>query len=96
MLQRSLSQPDRVVPTKSNTPIAANKLAPCTSGMPWSTQAGIRCVPINPLVDAPHTKKLPASSQKSRERSPSRSARIAVVAGLPWLEMAGGAPGSDP
>src|SRR5256885_12604639 len=32
-------------------------------------QAGIRWVPIKPLVLAPHTKKLPARIQNSRERA---------------------------
>ena len=33
--------------------------------------AGIRCVPTNPLVLAPQTKNVPASSQNQPERSPS-------------------------
>jgi hypothetical protein len=35
------------------------------------------------LVEAPQMKKLPASSQKSRDRNPSRNASSAVAAGLP-------------
>ena len=38
--------------------------------------AGMRCVPMRPLVDAPQMKKVAVSSQKSRERTPSpRAAR---------------------
>jgi hypothetical protein len=37
--------------------------------MSCSTEAGIKCVPISPLVLAPQIKKLPISSQKSRERA---------------------------
>ena len=36
-------------------------------------------MPIRPLVDAPQMKKLPASSQKSRDRNPSRSVRNAMA-----------------
>ena len=48
---------------KLNTPMVASTLAPATSEMPLSMQAGIRCVPISPLVEAPQTKNVPASSQ---------------------------------
>ena len=51
-------------------PIAASKPAARTSGMPWSPHAGTKCVPIKPFVLAPQMKKLPDSSQKSRERAP--------------------------
>ncbi len=70
------------MPTRSNTPIAASRLAASTSGMPWSMQAGIRWVPISPLVLAPQTKKLPPSSQKSRECRPARRAWMARTAGF--------------
>ena len=39
--------------------------------MPASKQAAIRWVPISPLVLSPQMKKVPNSSQKSRERDPS-------------------------
>jgi hypothetical protein len=35
--------------------------------MPWSIEAGIRCVPINPFVVAPQMKKLPVRSQNVDE-----------------------------
>ena len=41
--------------------IEASRLAAMISGMPLSMQAGIRCVPISPLVEAPQTKNVPAS-----------------------------------
>ena len=65
---RSESQPEPVVPTMSKMPIMASRLAALTSGMPASTQAGIRWVPIRPFVLSPQTKKLPNRSQKSPDR----------------------------
>jgi len=44
---------------------------------------GNECVPIRPFVLAPQMKKLPPSSQKSRVRKPSRSARNVLRNGLP-------------
>ncbi len=67
----------------SKMPITASRLAAVTSAMPWSTEAGIRWVPINPLVVAPQMKKLPASSQKAPEPTASRRPWIAVAKGLP-------------
>ena len=45
----------------------------------------MRCVPIKPLVLAPHTKKVPASTQNAGDRTATRSAAIGVkaVAGAP-------------
>ena len=57
--KRSVSQPEPVVPTMSKTPITASS-SPPPRGMPCSIEAGIRCVPIRPLVLAPQMKKLPA------------------------------------
>src|SRR5919201_55875 len=74
---RSVSQPERVVPTRSKTPMAASMPAAVTSGRPCSTEAGIRWTAIRPTVVAPHTAKLPASSQKSRTRAPSTSVAMA-------------------
>ena len=48
----------------SKTPISASSDAAGTSPIPWSCAAGIRCVPIRPVVDAPQMKKLPVRSQK--------------------------------
>ena len=67
----------------SKMPITASRLAAVTSAMPWSMEAGIRCVPMRPLVDAPQMKKLPARSQKSRERTPRRRPLKALTIGLP-------------
>jgi len=98
---RSESQPLPVVPIRSKIPITASRPAARTSGMPWSMHAGTRCVPTSPLVVAPQTKKLPASSQKSGLPALSRSTRSALASGC-WREgtkagMSGGAPyGSRP
>ena len=62
--------------------MSASRLAARTSGMPWSCAAGMRCVPMRPLVDAPQMKNVAVSSQKSRERTPSPSAARATRAGL--------------
>src|SRR2546423_357449 len=54
-------------------PRRATALAAVTSVKPCSTAWGMRCVPTRPLDVYPHTKKLPARSQKSRVRVASRS-----------------------
>ena len=75
----------------------ASRFAPAIAGMSWSTQAGMRWVPISPVVEAPHTKRLPDSSQKSRERSsPTPRAESAARIGLPLLGTATLAPRSSP
>lgn len=38
--------------------------------MPWSLAAGMKWVPISPLVVMPQIAKLPASSQKAGTRAP--------------------------
>src|ERR1700694_859946 len=81
--KRSVRYPDTSVPTTSKTPITASRLAAVTSAIPWSIEAGVRWVPIRPLVEAPQMKKLPARSQKSRERTPSLRPRNALTIGLP-------------
>src|SRR5258708_7077561 len=48
----------------------ARRLAAVTSGIPWSIEAGIRWVPMRPLVLAPQMKNDPASNQKLRFRAP--------------------------
>ncbi len=65
--------------------MVASRLAAVTSAIPWSIDAGIRCVPMSPFVEAPQMKKLPPSSQKSRERTPMRRPRNALPIGLPVL-----------
>ena len=72
----------------SKTPITASRLAAVTSAIPWSIDAGIRCVPMSPLVDAPQMKKLPPRSQKSWERTPSRNPAKALRIGLPVVSGA--------
>ena len=51
--------------------------------MPWSPQAGMKCVPIKPLVLAPQMKKVPKRSQKSRCRAARARAPNAVDTGFP-------------
>src|SRR5205807_1625144 len=43
-------------------------------GIPWSCAAGMKCVPISPLVVAPQIANAPASSQKVPVREAWRSA----------------------
>ena len=80
---RSVSQPDAIVPATSKSPTSASRLAATVIGMPWSCAAGMKCVPIRPLVVAPQMAKLPASSQKTRVRDASTRARTATAALLP-------------
>jgi hypothetical protein len=74
---------------KLNIPITASMEAAAVAAMPASEQAGIRCVPISPLVEAPQMKNVPASSQKSRFPDASAKARNAVAIGLPVARGAG-------
>ena len=64
----------------SKIPISASSGADRTGGMPTSWHAAIRCVPISPLVLAPQMKKVPASTQKARVRTPRASARSGAIA----------------
>ena len=50
-------------------PISASSCAERTAGMPTSWQAAMRCVPMRPLVLAPQTKKVPASTQNALVRA---------------------------
>jgi hypothetical protein len=79
----------------SKNPTVASKLAAVTSGIPWSIAAGIRCVPMRPLVEAPQMKKLPARSQKLPEPAPSRSPCKLVAMGLEVV-VGGGAISMEP
>ena len=82
------------VPTRSKTPIIASSPAAATSVSPWSTAAGIRCVPISPLVVAPQMKKLALNSQNVRDpEAYTRPSPIAVRNGFPFA--AGGAMSSS-
>src|SRR5215468_11005836 len=87
---RSLSQPEPAVPAMLNMAMATRSQAPVSAGMPLSMQAGIRWVPISPLVEAPQQKKLPASNQKSRVRAASASVRNDSQMGLPDAAAATG------
>ena len=77
-------------------PIVARIPAARTSGMPWSMQAGMRWVAMRPFVLAPQTKKVPARSQKSREREARASVRNASTAGLPGRRVMTGSPSDAP
>ncbi len=85
-----MSTPDAVVPMMSNTPMRASRLAAATGATPWSWAAGRKCVPMSPLVLAPQTKKLPASSQKVPLCADSRSPAKATATGLPVAASDGG------
>src|SRR6202158_6129615 len=63
-----------MVPKKSNTPMAASKLAALTCGTPKSRHIGIRCTWIRPLVLAPQMKNVPNRIQNTRVFAASRNA----------------------
>ncbi len=65
---------------KSNTPIMASSPAAFTSGTPKSTQNGMRCGWISPLVLAPQMKKVPARTQNTRVFAAWRNASMAANA----------------
>ena len=77
----SVSQPDAIVPTRSNNPIRASSPAAVVSGMPWSCAAGMKWVPIRPFVDQPQIQKVPNRIQNVRDRALWRSVRTASLAG---------------
>ena len=52
----------------SKTPISASRLAEVVSGMPWSCAAGMKWVPIRPLVDQPQIQKVRNSAQNVQRR----------------------------
>ena len=62
------------MPAMSKMPTRASRLAAVVAAMPWSCAAGMKWVPISPLVVAPQMAKLPASSQKVPVRLATRSA----------------------
>ena len=53
--------------------MVASRPAATVVGMPWSLAAGMKCVPINPLVVIPQIAKLAANSQNAGARAPSRN-----------------------
>ena len=64
-------------------------LAPATSGMPASMQAGIRCVPISPLVESAADEEAPRQQQIVARAQPSRSAASASRTGFAVLGSTG-------
>ena len=56
------------MPTMSKTPISASSEAEVVAGMPWSWAAGMKWVPIRPLVDQPQIQKVRNSAQKVHGR----------------------------
>ena len=81
--QRSVSQPDAVVPAMSRMPIAASMPAAVVAAIPWSCAAGMKCTAIRPTVVAPQTKKLLASAQNVPVFTASSSTATAEEAGAP-------------
>ena len=53
--------------------MVASSPAATVVGMPWSLAAGMKCVPISPLVVMPQIAKLAASSQNAGTLAPSSS-----------------------
>ena len=70
--------------------MVASSPAATVVGMPWSLAAGMKCVPISPLVVIPQIAKLAASSQNAGTRAPMRSPSNAA-AKLPARDTAGSA-----
>ena len=65
----------------SKIPISASRLAEVVSGMPWSCAAGMKWVPIRPLVDQPQIQKVRNSAQNVQLRLASRRVRHGDPAG---------------
>ena len=77
-------------------------IAALATGPGWRWAAGMKWVPMRPLVDHPQTQNVPTRIQNVRDRALSRSVRRAARAG-PSAEVPGGAgcsssasPGSAP
>ena len=64
----------------SKMPITASSCAARTGAMPWSWHAAIKWVPIRPLVLAPQTKNVPASTQNARDFTATPSAATGASA----------------
>ena len=64
----------------SKIPIRASRLALVVAGIPWSWAAGMKWVPIRPLVDHPQIQKDAMRHQNVRLRLLSRRIRIAIRA----------------
>ena len=54
------------MPTMSKMPTRASSPAAVVWGIPWSWAAGMKWVPIRPLVDQPQIQKVPSRIQKTR------------------------------
>src|SRR5262245_24528367 len=74
IIKKKGSQPDPMVPTMSNMPIAANRLAAPTAGSPKPAQSGTKCDWISPLVLAPQMKNVPNKTQNTPVLLASRKA----------------------
>ena len=75
----------------SNTPMSARYPAAVVEDTPWSWAADTKWVWMRPLVESPHMKKLPKSSQNVPLAHASRSAPKAACTGR---MRAGGGGGS--
>ena len=64
----------------SKIPIRASRPALVVSGMPWSCAAGMKWVPIRPLVDQPQIQNVTNRIQNVRDRELSRRVLIATRA----------------
>ena len=73
----------------SKTPISASRLAAVVAGMPWSCAAGMKWVPIRPLVDQPQIQKTGRAPRTSSAARPGPASAAASRAGP-------GSPGSAP
>ena len=78
------------MPTMSKTPISASRLAEVVSGMPWSCAAGMKWVPMSPLVDHPQIQNVRNSAQKTQVRLASRKDLDARRAAAPGPERVDG------
>ena len=91
-----MSQPLKMVPITSNTPIIASSVPAWVPLMPWSWAAEMKCVCTSPVVESPHTAKLPHSNQNVPDRHALRSASNAAVTGLPTIAGGGVHPSAAP
>jgi hypothetical protein len=71
-----------MVPATLNTPTIVSIDAATGMGIPWLCASGTKWVHITPLVDAPHTANMPASSQNGPVLAAShRTCRVRRAAG---------------
>ena len=89
-----MSHPLATVPAMSKIPIRASRPALVVSGMPWSCAAGMKWVPIRPLVDQPQIQNVANRIQKVRDRALSRRVPSAILAAP--RDSLGGAGGTQP